>query len=48
MNLLKSFNEELNITIIMVTHEEEMAAFANRIIYFRDGHIDDSLKKGFK
>ena len=48
MNLLKSFNEELNITIIMVTHEEEMAAFANRIIYFRDGHIDASLKKGFQ
>ena len=48
MNLLKSFNKELNITIIMVTHEEEMAAFAHRIIYFRDGHIDDSLKKGFK
>ena len=48
MNLLKSFNKELNITIIMVTHEEEMAAFAHRIIYFRDGQIDDSLKKGFK
>jgi putative ABC transport system ATP-binding protein len=48
MNLLKSFNKELNITIIMVTHEEEIAAFAHRIIYFRDGHIDDSLKKGFK
>ena len=32
MNLLKSFNKELNITIIMVTHEEEMAAFAHRII----------------
>ena len=48
MNLLKSFNKELNITIIMVTHEEEMAAFAHRIIYFRDGHIEDSLKKGFK
>lgn len=48
MQLLKSFNEDLNITIIMVTHEEEMAAFASRIIYFRDGHIEDSLKKGFK
>ena len=48
MELLKSFNENLNITIIMVTHEEEMAAFASRIIYFRDGHIEDSLKKGFK
>ena len=48
MNLLKSFNEDFNITVIMVTHEEEMAAFASRIIYFRDGHIEDSLKKGYK
>ena len=31
----------------MVTHEEEMAAFA-KVIYFRDGHIEDSLKKGYK
>ncbi|WP_375722609.1 ABC transporter ATP-binding protein [Arcobacter sp. KX21116] len=48
LNLLKQLNEELNITIIMITHEEDMAAYSNRIIYFRDGHIDDSLKKGFK
>ena len=48
MNLLKQLNEDENITIIMVTHEEEMAAFASRVIYFRDGHIEDSLKKGFK
>ena len=47
-NLLKQLNEDENITVIMVTHEEEMASFANRIIYFRDGHIEDSLKKGFK
>ena len=48
MNLLKRLNEEEKITIIMVTHEEEMASFASRTIYFRDGHIEDSLKKGFK
>jgi putative ABC transport system ATP-binding protein len=48
MNLLKSLNEESKITIIMVTHEEDMAAFAHRIIYFRDGNIEDSLKKGYK
>ena len=48
MNLLKKLNEDENITIIMVTHEEEMAAFASRVIYFRDGNIEDSLKKGFK
>ena len=48
MELLKKLNEELNITIIMVTHEEEMAAYASRVIYFRDGNIEESLKKGFK
>lgn len=48
MNLLKQLNKESNITVIMVTHEEEMAAYADRIIYFRDGHIEDSLKKGYK
>lgn len=48
MNLLKSLNEESGITIIMVTHEEEMAAYAHRIVYFRDGHIEKSLKKGYK
>ena len=48
MTLLKQLNEDENITIIMVTHEEEMAAFASRVIYFRDGHIEDSLKKGYK
>ena len=48
MNLLKQLNEDENITVIMVTHEEEMETFASRVIYFRDGHIEDSLKKGFK
>ena len=48
MNLLKRLNEEEKITIIMITHAEEMASFASRTIYFRDGHIEDSLKKGFK
>jgi len=48
MELLQKLNTELGITIIMVTHEQEMAQFSSRIIYFRDGHIEDSLKKGFK
>ncbi|AXX86300.1 ABC transporter ATP-binding protein [Malaciobacter marinus] len=48
MDLLKHLNEELGITIIMVTHEEEMAKYSNRVIYFRDGHIEQTLKKGYK
>lgn len=37
MELLRSFNRDKGITIIMVTHETDMAAFATRTIHFRDG-----------
>jgi len=39
MELIKTFNEE-GITIIMVTHEEDIAAYASRTIYLRDGMIE--------
>lgn len=40
MELLQSFNREKGITIIMVTHEDDMASYAQRTIRFRDGLID--------
>ncbi|MCE5242733.1 MAG: ABC transporter ATP-binding protein [Syntrophobacteraceae bacterium] len=40
MKLLTAFNRERGITIVMVTHEPDMAAFAGRQIHFRDGSID--------
>ena len=40
MELLTSFNNERSITIVMVTHEPDMAAYAGRIIRFLDGVID--------
>lgn len=43
MDLLSAFNKEKGLTIVMVTHENEMAAYASRIIRFRDGVIDNSL-----
>lgn len=42
MKLLKSFNKE-GITILMVTHEEEMAAYASRTIVLRDGIIEKDV-----
>ncbi len=42
MELLRAFNREYEITIIMVTHEADMAAYSNRKIYFKDGRIDES------
>ena len=39
MNLLVGLNREQRITILMVTHESDMAAYADRIIHFLDGRI---------
>lgn len=40
MELLTRFNQERNLTIVMVTHEAEMAAYATRVVHFRDGSIE--------
>ena len=37
--LVKRLNEEENITIILVTHDESMTKVANRIAHIRDGQI---------
>ncbi|MEW4448792.1 ABC transporter ATP-binding protein [Qipengyuania sp. JC766] len=39
MELLVRLNGE-GITVLMVTHEEEMAAFAKTIVHFRDGLVE--------
>ena len=45
MEMLLAFNQKENITIVMVTHEAEMAAFANRQILFQDGCILSDSEK---
>lgn len=40
MELLRELNESDRITIGLVTHEPEMAAYAKRIVQFRDGRLD--------
>ncbi|UCH45579.1 MAG: ABC transporter ATP-binding protein [Nitrospiraceae bacterium] len=46
MELLTGFNRDLGITIIMVTHEPDMASYAGRIVHFRDGLVDSDNGKG--
>ncbi len=40
MEFLAGLNRSSGITILMVTHEAEMAAFARTIVHFRDGRIE--------
>jgi putative ABC transport system ATP-binding protein len=46
MELLARFNREHGITIVMVTHEPEMAAFAHRIVRFVDGLVESDREVG--
>ena len=51
MKLLRDLNEEEDITIALVTHEPDMAAFARRHILFKDGKLvddDHGAKLDFK
>ncbi|WP_233503421.1 ABC transporter ATP-binding protein [Sphingomonas psychrotolerans] len=40
MQLLTDLNRTSDITVIMVTHEPDMAAFARTIIHFKDGLVE--------
>jgi putative ABC transport system ATP-binding protein len=47
MELLAQLNRDSGTTIILVTHEADIAAFSKRIIRFFDGHVisDEEVKK---
>ena len=39
MRLLQALNRDEGITVVMVTHEEDIAAYAKRLLVFTDGHL---------
>ena len=46
IELLKELNQTSGITVIIVTHEEDIARFAERRILMRDGEVVDDEKAG--
>ena len=46
IDALKDINEHMGKTIIMVTHDPQMASYCDRIILLKDGKILEELKKG--
>jgi putative ABC transport system ATP-binding protein len=44
MNLLVQLNRERKITIVMVTHESDMAQYTTRTVLFRDGRVEHDSK----
>ncbi len=45
MELLTDLNRNSGITVLMVTHEPDMAAFARTIVHFKDGLVE-RIEKG--
>ena len=45
LDLLTGLNRERGITVLMVTHEPDMAAYARRVVRFVDGRIDSDLRQ---
>jgi putative ABC transport system ATP-binding protein len=39
MDIFQRLNRDLRITIIMITHESDIASFAKRNIFFKDGKV---------
>ena len=48
LETFKEMNEELNSTILMVTHDAFSASFASRVLFIKDGKIFNEIIKGKK
>jgi putative ABC transport system ATP-binding protein len=46
MELITAFNRQHGITVLMVTHEPDMAAYAKRVVSFVDGRVESDLGSG--
>ncbi|WP_282959131.1 ABC transporter ATP-binding protein [Azoarcus sp. L1K30] len=45
MELISGLNRDRGITVLMVTHEPDMAAYARRVVRFKDGRVDSDHRQ---
>lgn len=46
LGFLKDLNEKEGATILMVTHDAQIASYSKKMVYIRDGVIDGIVEKG--
>ena len=46
MELLAALNRDRGLTVVMVTHEADMAHYASRVVHFLDGVVDRDHRNG--
>ncbi len=45
LKILQQLNKENGVTIIMVSHDPLIASYASRLIYIKDGRIEQTLER---
>ena len=45
MAVLKDLNQRMNQTILVITHDNEVASYGDRILHMRDGRIETECGK---
>ena len=45
LSILQKMNEEQQVTILMVTHDAMIASYSKRMLYLRDGRIDEDIER---
>jgi len=46
LELFREMNEKDGVTIMMVTHDSEIASYSHKLLYIKDGVIETSLERG--
>ena len=46
LELVGRLNREQGVTIIMVTHDPLIASYSSRLVYIKDGIIEQTIEKG--
>jgi putative ABC transport system ATP-binding protein len=44
MEIFQRLNREQNITLVLVTHEHDIAEYADRVVVFKDGRIKQDFQ----
>jgi putative ABC transport system ATP-binding protein len=45
LQIFKQLNEEEGVTIIMVTHDSLIASYSSKLIYIKDGYIEETIER---
>ncbi len=45
LEFFKKLNDEEGVSILMVTHDSMIASYSSKLLYIKDGHIDETIEK---